>query len=162
MNMVAEFREAVQNCNLQDMGSHGYPFTWSNKRYGPQFIEERLDRIFCSKHWGIQLHASVATNLANWTSDHSPIIFEFHERSQRSRVASKSFPRDHYEDMWSSYDGCKKIVKEAWDQFGSRDWESPVQQFQRVAKALLTHLKTWSKTEFKGRQTQHDQLLQRL
>lgn len=35
LNMVADFREAVNDCSLVDLGCKGYPFMWSNKRYGP-------------------------------------------------------------------------------------------------------------------------------
>lgn len=50
LNIVANFKEAVQTCNLVDMRYKGSPFTWSNKRYVPHFIEERLDRFLCSKN----------------------------------------------------------------------------------------------------------------
>lgn len=50
IHLVAEFREAVHECNLMDMGYKGYPFTWSNRRYRTQFIEERLDRVLCNKN----------------------------------------------------------------------------------------------------------------
>ncbi|XP_052297218.1 uncharacterized protein LOC127902351 [Citrus sinensis] len=133
LNRVAEFREAVQSCNLQDMGCKGYPYTWSNKRYGNHFIEERLDRFLCSKDWEINFQESVSTNLVNWSSDHCPILLDFHERSKISRHAGKSLPRDYYEDMWSSHEGCRSIVQEKWSRYGARAWEAPVQQFQRVA-----------------------------
>lgn len=47
--LVADFSEVVHECNLMDMGYKGHPFTWSNRRYDSQFIEERLDRVICSK-----------------------------------------------------------------------------------------------------------------
>ena len=49
LNMVVDFREAMNDCNLVDLGCKGYPFTWSNKIYGPHLIEERLDRFLRSK-----------------------------------------------------------------------------------------------------------------
>ncbi|KAL9422716.1 hypothetical protein AB3S75_034905 [Citrus x aurantiifolia] len=49
LDMVAAFRETVKDCNLIDLGCKGYPFTWSNRRFGPQLIEERLDRFLGSK-----------------------------------------------------------------------------------------------------------------
>ena len=59
LNMVAEFREATQSCNLQNMGCKGYPYTWSNRRYSAHFIEERLDRFLCSKDWGNKFQETV-------------------------------------------------------------------------------------------------------
>lgn len=50
--VVNEFREAVKFCGLIDLGCKGRPFTWSNRRFGPQLVEERLDMFFCYKNWG--------------------------------------------------------------------------------------------------------------
>lgn len=49
INLIAEFREAVQACNLVDVGYERHLYTWSNRRYGPYHTEERLDRFLCSK-----------------------------------------------------------------------------------------------------------------
>ena len=97
----------------------------------------------------------------NWSSDHCPIILDFHERSKNSRHAGKSLPRDYYEDMWSSHEGCRSIVQEEWSRYGARAWEAPVQQFQRIAKSLA-QLKLWSKTEFNSRQRKQEKLMQSL
>lgn len=48
-NAVSEFRKAIQDSKLIDMGSNGCSYTWSNRRFGSGFIEEKLDRFFCSK-----------------------------------------------------------------------------------------------------------------
>lgn len=48
LSMITDFREVVQDCNLRDLGCNGYSFTWSNRRFGTHFIEERLDRFMCS------------------------------------------------------------------------------------------------------------------
>ena len=50
-DMISEFRKVVQECNMKDLGCSCYLFTWSNKRFGPQFVEERLDRFLCSIDW---------------------------------------------------------------------------------------------------------------
>lgn len=50
LNIVADFREVVQTFNLVDIGYKGSLFTWSKKRYGLYFIEERLDKFLCSKN----------------------------------------------------------------------------------------------------------------
>lgn len=63
LSMVSEFRDAVHDCGLTDIGCKGYPFTWSNKRYGPSLIEERLDRFLCCKNWGSVFQEKIAENL---------------------------------------------------------------------------------------------------
>lgn len=37
LNMISEFREALHDCKLIDLGCKGYPFMWSNNRFGPDF-----------------------------------------------------------------------------------------------------------------------------
>lgn len=122
LNIVADFREVVQTCNLVDIGYKGSLFTWSNKRYVPHFIEEMLDRFLCSKNWRSKFHDTTVTNLANWVSDHCSIILEVKERGAGSKYVSRSFSRDHYKDMWISYEICKSIVKYEWKRYGIKGW----------------------------------------
>lgn len=49
LNLVVDFRHAIKDCNLVDAGCTGYPFIWSNRRFEPYLIEERLDRFFYNK-----------------------------------------------------------------------------------------------------------------
>lgn len=162
LNSVVDFKETVQACNLINMGYKGYPFTWSNRRYGINFIEERLDRVLCSKDWCSNFQNTSALHLVNWVSDHCPLVSEVKERCGKNKYESRPFPRDHYDDTWSSYEACKNIVKDEWDKYGEKDWEDPVQHFQRVARNSLAHLKIWSKVEFDGRRRKQDQLIQHL
>ncbi|KAH9750466.1 reverse transcriptase domain-containing protein [Citrus sinensis] len=54
IKLMYEFREAIRECDLRDMGWKGMPFTWSNKRYEAGLIEERLDRFLCNKSWELK------------------------------------------------------------------------------------------------------------
>jgi hypothetical protein len=40
------FRQAVEDCSLQDLGFSGVPFTWDNKQQGNANVKARLDRSF--------------------------------------------------------------------------------------------------------------------
>lgn len=51
LKVVSEFKKVIQDCNLIDMGSQGHPYTWSNRRFGPYFIEEKLEKFLYSKDW---------------------------------------------------------------------------------------------------------------
>ncbi|XP_042988728.1 uncharacterized protein LOC122316263 [Carya illinoinensis] len=48
---MERFREALDECELSDLGFLGSRFTWSNKREGRAFIKERLDRAFGNSSW---------------------------------------------------------------------------------------------------------------
>lgn len=63
VRMMFEFREAMRECELVDLGWKGQPFTWSNQRYGPHLTEERLDRFLCNRSWGNFFQETVAKTL---------------------------------------------------------------------------------------------------
>lgn len=77
---------------------------------------------------------------------------EVKERGKCESYARKSFPRVHYEDMWSAYDMCKNIVQDEWSNCGIWKYGDPVLQFQKSAKNSMASLKGWSKQEFGGRE----------
>ena len=84
----------------------GYPFTWCNRRFGPQIIKERLDRALCSKNWGNIFQEFPAVHLETWSSDHYPIVMEVAKKVRGASYNKRTFPRIHYEDMWSPYEKC--------------------------------------------------------
>ena len=43
MSQVDSFRDALDKCKLKDLGYHGYPYTWNNKRPGDANMKVRLD-----------------------------------------------------------------------------------------------------------------------
>lgn len=92
------------------MGFTGNPFTWSNKRFGVDLIEERLDRFLCNRSWGNYFQEKVAVNLVTCSSDHNHILIEVLEKGSGLRYIRRTFNRAYYEDMWSSYEQCSGSV----------------------------------------------------
>lgn len=45
------FRNALNECQLGDLGFNGPKFTWSNRRSDDMFIKERLDRAVANQGW---------------------------------------------------------------------------------------------------------------
>lgn len=48
--MVA-FRDALEVCQLVDLGFSGVPFTYDNKRHGAANVKIRLDRAVATAAW---------------------------------------------------------------------------------------------------------------
>lgn len=49
--LMMDFKQVINDNNLEDLRWSGPQFTWSNKRYGLDLIEERLDRFLCNSKW---------------------------------------------------------------------------------------------------------------
>ena len=154
-----EFKEAIRECNLRDMGWNGLPFTWLNKRYEAGLIEEHLDRFLCNKSWGSFFHENAAETVVIWTLDHNLILMDFEEKGRKIRYERRSTRRIHYEDSWSSYDQCKQIVKREWSD--QRKWSSAyaIENFKKEAKDSMAYLKLWSMDEFGGRKKKPEMLM---
>ena len=160
--MISEFRNAIRECSLADLGCTWRFFTWSNQRYGPNFIEERINGFLCNKEWGNHFQELVATNLESWTSDHSPIMMKVVKKGVEQMYKRKSWRRIHYEDMWSSCDACKDIVKNEWTRHGGGTNANPVQLFKKSATTSMAHLRIWSKEEFGERKNKLELLVNEL
>lgn len=52
VSMIHDFREAIKECYLVDLGNKGHLVTRSNKKPTPSIIGERLDYFLCNKAWG--------------------------------------------------------------------------------------------------------------
>ena len=105
--MMQELRKCLSDCNLEDMGSVGDPFTW---RRGD--IRERLDRAVCNIEWANKFPRAAIINGEHVHSDHRPLILDtdyfdsnlFNCRNGRVR---------QFEAKWLKEDTVEEIVKTA-------------------------------------------------
>ncbi|KAK3221989.1 hypothetical protein Dsin_009014 [Dipteronia sinensis] len=82
--LIENFRTALDDCSLQDIGFTGPSFTWCNKKEGSDMVLERVDR--CVRQSG---SCQPAAELS------------------RSR-------RFHFEECWAEHEGCAYVVHNAW------------------------------------------------
>ena len=68
--LMAGFREALDDCELEDLGFGGSPFTWCNKRDGEALIHERLDRCTGNQDWKVLFPFFKVSHLDFGRSDH--------------------------------------------------------------------------------------------
>ena len=63
VSMMQMFRDTIRNCSLVDLSCKGRPLTWSNKRYMPHLIDERLYRFLCNQEWRNMFLESIVETL---------------------------------------------------------------------------------------------------
>ena len=112
---VEAFCEALDLCQLEDLGFKRYPLIWNNKRLGDANTKVRPDRAVVTKEWRVKYQLSSITHLSSHVSDHLPIILQIKSFSQNRIWRDRKFK---FEDSWLLWDNCEAVVKEAWDQVG--------------------------------------------
>jgi exonuclease III len=108
--LMTDFRSALEECNLGDLGFIGPKFTWTNKRIDGGLTLVRLDRAVANEGW-CELHrrAEVVV-LAARASDHNPLLVMFEKTEQWSRGGNRNFK---FKDRWWLDPECDKIIKDA-------------------------------------------------
>lgn len=48
---MTNFKEALIDCSMFDIGYIGYQFTWERSQFGEIVIRERLDRVVATGEW---------------------------------------------------------------------------------------------------------------
>lgn len=80
--LIDDFREALELNELEDLGYHGYQFTWNKKRPREANIRERLDRAVATGNWREKFPLTTVTHLSSYASDHAPIILQTKSHKQ--------------------------------------------------------------------------------
>lgn len=111
VSRFVDFRQALQDCDLYDLGVRGYFYTWYRK-FGGGYIEERLDRFVATGSWSNLFPNAVAHNITASVSDHSPITLTLNSQARRNRAQGKMFK---FELMWTRHEGCREIIENSWD-----------------------------------------------
>jgi endonuclease/exonuclease/phosphatase family metal-dependent hydrolase len=75
IQFMQAFRDALVECNLEDMGYKGDKFT---RHRG--LIRERLDRALINDLWREKFPAAVLENLPYSRSDHRPLLLSLEEK----------------------------------------------------------------------------------
>ncbi|KAK3192990.1 hypothetical protein Dsin_024300 [Dipteronia sinensis] len=106
---MSDFREALEDANLEDMGFIGAKFTWSNKRDGASSVLERLDRGLCNKGFRLICPRFVIRHMEFWGSDHRPLVIECPDAANMYNQVKRG-RRFFFEECWTEDTECKEIV----------------------------------------------------
>ncbi|KAK1554997.1 hypothetical protein Q3G72_020206 [Acer saccharum] len=140
-DMVA-FRQAIDDCELTDLGYSGPNYTWNNKREGKDNIQQRLDRFLANQQWIDSFLQVTVKHLGFFVSDHRPILLEFDSDSRIQKGAERGFL---FEPFWMKEEDFSEVVKDAWTE------KSPPQSVLDLKYKLswcAAKLMGWSKERF--------------
>jgi len=112
---MEDFRVALENCELKDLGFIRHKFTWTNRRPGSAYTKQRLDRATANRGWTEKFPASLVSHLFSHAFDHIPILLTtMNDRRLKGRGASGF----KFEECWLLWDDCEEAVLEAWTKGG--------------------------------------------
>lgn len=107
------FREALEECQLDDLGYVGDAFTWRNNSHAcDKYIKERLDRAVANVEWRTRFPAYKVINGEPRHSDHRPLVIEIN-REELPQPGRRQ-PNFRFEASWVEEEQCKTVVENAW------------------------------------------------
>lgn len=110
---IAGFREAVDVCELSDLGYKGLGWTFEKKVAGGDFCRVRLDRALTTPSWSGLFPFATVEHLTVAKSDHGPIVLlnELEDSSLRLSI-KKPF---RYECAWETDSSFTGVLEQAWE-----------------------------------------------
>jgi hypothetical protein len=91
-----------------DLGFSSNKFTWTNKRWGPNCIRERLDRGIANISWRLAFPEAAILHLGVIKFNYAPILLD---TNPSNPFTSRPF---RFEAAWARDSGCYRVIEEAW------------------------------------------------
>jgi hypothetical protein len=113
---IAGFREAVDVCELADLGYEGNSWTYEKRVAGGGFCKVRLDRALATSQWSDIFPLATLSHLNGASSDHCPIMLRWRESARQRRITEDKIFR--YEIMWESHEELKPHLIDVWQEEG--------------------------------------------
>jgi hypothetical protein len=140
---MRNFREAIEDCQLLDVGWSGTAYTWDNQQLGDQNIKARLDRAFANSAFLARFEHTRVRHIVSTESDHCFVLAELCENlNDRTPRGARQF---RYENVWQTHVDYDKLVADNWLRgSGQRGLHGVVDALGQ----LQTKLTSWGAEEF--------------
>ncbi|CAM8948837.1 unnamed protein product [Rhodiola kirilowii] len=106
---MRRFRQAVDDCELSDLGFQGAKFTFTNRRTGEEEMRARLDRALANKEWKLNYPGAIVQHLTTFSSDHLPLVVDAEGDMRRRKC--KLF---RFEAMWQRHENFTGVLQRLW------------------------------------------------
>ncbi|XP_071680546.1 uncharacterized protein [Lolium perenne] len=140
--LMSEFREALSDCDLHDIGFIGTPWTFDNKQKGDRNVKVRLDRAVASPEWSLRFPNTRLRHIISSRSDHLPLLLTEDESAEFS---PGNYMR-RYEVFWEREPSLASAVEEAWSR------RIPTQDLGGISytlKDIMSSLYRWKAANIK-------------
>ncbi|XP_028106254.1 uncharacterized protein LOC114305372 [Camellia sinensis] len=138
------FRHALEDTHLADMGFNGPLFTWSNNRVGAALVRERLDRGLANDAWQGLFPQAKVYPLACTSSDHLPLCIDLCGDKAQCEIRRDKHRIYRFEAMWLRNANCEQVVTENWGPSSTTDVKGLVSNISRVSSSL----RQWDRNVF--------------
>ena len=139
-HFMQAFRDALDDCNLCDIGFTGPKFTWCNRRRGREKVRKRLDRVLCTEEWKALFPEVQVHHLVTASSDHMALSV----RTSMLRTNTHKYRRPiRFEEYWTKFPECAQIIEEAWH---TPIEGTPMFRLSEKIKGCRKMLANWSRT----------------
>lgn len=140
---MEDFRQAIEDCRLFDLGYNGHKFTWSNNQTDSHHIEERLDRFLASYEWNTMFGNYLVEHLIRKSSYHCPILLDM-QPILDTRKPKQIFFR--LESMWFKDSSFMQVCRDAWQSHSLVPHDSG--ELQAMVTSCGRSLKAWERANF--------------
>ena len=106
------FRNALEVCNLSDLGYSGPRFTWTNQQPDGNFTKVKLDRAVANTQWCQLFTGASVQVLVAHSSDHKPLLLVLNTNMQEKDKSRRGFK---FEMSWTFEEDYQQIIEEAWN-----------------------------------------------
>lgn len=107
--LMEYFHDALEHCDLVDLGFRRPKFTWNNGREAEAFVQECLDRVVANEGWRNFFPKADILVEGTTTSDHLPIFVDL----QDGEILLKSKANFKHEASWVLDGEYTKVVSRA-------------------------------------------------
>ncbi|XP_042939567.1 uncharacterized protein LOC122274609 [Carya illinoinensis] len=106
-----QFRGALEDTMLYDLGCRNGFYTWSNRHNDHSFTKERLDRCVANNKWRDMFRSASVQGLSARSSDHLPLLVLTRGNEVRQRRGQFPF---RFEASWVKEEDCEEKIKQEW------------------------------------------------